>query len=93
MKFSGWRKERKYTLCIEFNKVASILVEDCSKGSKTLYERDAKDVQLNKELFEETIHAVCRENMQLWKIVHNLLCKDNCYSQDLMQEIFARRAS
>jgi hypothetical protein len=45
---------------------------------------------MTREVFENAILAICRNNLQQWSHMYFMLCADPEYGQVLIQEIFAR---
>ena len=92
MEYRGWKDDSNYTMTVKGCKVESILVESRSTCGRTFYKREPvmHEAGMTREVFENAILAICRNNLQQWSHMYFMLCADPEYGQVLIQEIFAR---
>ena len=92
MNFCGETKENKYTITVEANRLTSILVESQNSCHRKFYQRGPvlRGLTVNQKIFEEALLAVCKNEVQMWAMMYNVLSYDSDYGREQIQMIFQR---
>lgn len=92
MNIRGTKDGKKYTISLEGDKLATILVESLTSYQRELYQRGPVQygLTIDHKIFEEALLAVCQKNLQMWANTYEVLRLDEDYGQKQILEIFKK---